>query len=431
MKAAFYTLGCKVNQYESQAMLEQLERAGYTIVSCDDEADVYIVNSCTVTASGDQKTRQAIRRFKREHPGCTVVLTGCMPQAYPEKSSAIPEADIILGNKNNAALVKALSEYWMTGNRRVEISLHEIKRGEEFSNSKISAFNERTRAFVKIEDGCDRFCSYCVIPYARGRVRSRSLDSLMPELKSLAENGYREIVLVGINLSAYGKDTGVSFCDAVSAACEPDGIARVRLGSLEPDHLTPEVVGRLARLPKLCPQFHISLQSGCDETLKRMNRHYTAAEYMDICRNLRESFPNAALTTDVMVGFPGETQAEFEASMAFVRSVGFSKIHVFPYSPREGTKAAEMKDQIPQHIKKERCRAMIDAGQELREKFLSGQVGGIYPALFETPCADNIYEGYTPNYTPVRVSSAQSLCGKILNVKITAACEDWCEGILA
>lgn len=430
MKAAFYTLGCKVNQYETQAMLERLEAAGYTVVSCDDEADVYIINSCTVTALGDRKTRQAIRHFKHRQPGAAVVLTGCMPQAYPEKSAAIREADIILGNKNNALLVKALSEYWLTGERQVVVSPHDKKPGEEeFSASEISAFNERTRAFVKIEDGCDRFCSYCVIPYARGRVRSRSFESLVPELNSLAANGYREIVLVGINLSAYGKDTGVSFCDAVAAACEPQGIERVRLGSLEPDHLTPDVVGRLSALPKLCPQFHISLQSGCDETLKRMNRHYTAAEYMELCCNLRESFPNAALTTDVMVGFPGETQAEFEASLEFVRRVGFSKIHVFPYSQRAGTKAAEMENQIPQSVKKERCRLMIKAGQELRARFLSAQVGGIYPVLFETPCDGNVYEGYTPNYTTVRVSSPESLCGKILNVHITSACEDWCEGV--
>lgn len=430
MKAAFYTLGCKVNQYETQAMLERLEAAGYTVVSCDDEADVYIINSCTVTASGDRKTRQAIRHFKRCQPTAAVVLTGCMPQAYPEKSAAIREADIILGNKNNGLLVKALSDFWLTGERQVVVSMHDKKGGEEFFNSEISAFNERTRAFVKIEDGCDRFCSYCVIPYARGRVRSRSLESLKPELNSLAVNGYREIVLVGINLSAYGKDTGVSFCDAVAAACEPQGIERVRLGSLEPDHLTSEVVGRLSKLNKLCPQFHISLQSGCDETLRRMNRHYTSAEYTELCRNLRESFPNAALTTDVMVGFPGETQAEFEASLEFVRSIGFSKIHVFPYSPRTGTKAAEMEDQIPQSVKKERCRAMIKAGQELRECFLAEQVGGTYPVLFETPCDGNVYEGYTPNYTPVRVASDESLCGKILNVRLTCAQSDWCDGVL-
>lgn len=430
MKAAFYTLGCKVNQYETQAMLEQLERAGYTVVSCDDDADAYIINSCTVTAASDQKTRQAVRHFKRLHPDCAVVLTGCMPQAYPQEASGLLEADIILGNKNNAMLVQALSEYWMTGGRQVAIGMHERKTGEAFTAAEISAFHERTRAFVKIEDGCDRFCSYCIIPYARGRVRSRDLASLQMEVETLAAHGYREIVLVGINLSAFGKDNGGRFYDAVSLACRPDGIARVRLGSLEPDHLTPDVIAALASLPKLCPQFHISLQSGCAATLQRMNRHYTPEDYRALCRRLRESFPDAALTTDVMVGFPGETQEEFDASLAFVQQVGFAKIHVFPYSPRTGTKAAAMEGQIPQPVKKERCRIMMKAGQELRKQFLSRQLNRDYPVLFETPCAAHIYEGYTPNYTPVRVSSPENLCGKIVNTRLIALGEDWCEGIL-
>lgn len=428
MKAAFYTLGCKVNQYETQSMLEQLKGAGYSVVSCEEEADVYIINSCTVTASSDQKTRQTVRHYKRLHPSAAVVLTGCMPQAYPDAAKELEEADIVLGNNNHAYLTKALADFWLTGQRVCMVSQHET--GEKFRSTKISGFEERTRAFVKIEDGCDRFCSYCIIPTARGRVRSRDLENLKEELELLAAHGYQEAVLVGINLSAYGRDTGADFCDAVALACSVDGIKRVRLGSLEPDHITPEVIAGLSKLDKLCPQFHISLQSGCDTTLKRMNRHYNAEEYYRLCEDLRSAFPNVALTTDVMVGFAGETQAEFEESLAFVKKVGFSKIHVFPYSPREGTRAAKMENQVTKAEKKERCHQMIAAGQELRTEFLHGQTGGSFPVLFETACADNIYEGYTPNYTPVRVYSEKSLCGTFQEVLLTEAGEDWCEGVL-
>lgn len=429
MKAAFYTLGCKVNQYETQSMLEQLKNAGYSIVPCEEEADVYIINSCTVTASSDQKTRQTVRHYKRLHPSAAVVLTGCMPQAYPDAAQELEEADIVLGNNNHAFLSQVLSDFWLSGQRVCLVSKHET--GETFRSTRISDFEERTRAFVKIEDGCDRFCSYCIIPTARGRVRSRDLEDLRAELTLLASRGYQEAVLVGINLSAYGRDNGRSFCEAVALACSIDGIQRVRLGSLEPDHMTQEVIGGLSKLNKLCPQFHISLQSGCDATLKRMNRHYDTAEYCKLCNDLRSAFDDIALTTDVMVGFPGETREEFEESLAFVRKVGFSKIHVFPYSPREGTRAAKMGNQVTKAEKKERCHEMIAAGQELRTKFLQEQTGRVFPVLFETACTDNVYEGYTPNYTPVRVYSEKNLCGTLRDVLITGAGEDWCEGKLA
>ncbi len=428
MKAAFYTLGCKVNQYETQSMLEQLKSAGYSIVSCEEKADVYIINSCTVTASSDQKTRQTVRHYKRLHPSAAVVLTGCMPQAYPDAAKELEEADIVLGNNNHAYLTQALSDFWMTKQRICRINQHET--GEVFRSIGISDFEERTRAFVKIEDGCDRFCSYCIIPVARGRVRSRELKDLKEELELLVSRGYQEAVLVGINLSAYGRDNGASFCDAVALSCAVKGIQRVRLGSLEPDHITPEVISSLSKLDKLCPQFHISLQSGCDATLKRMNRHYDTEEYAQLCENLRSAFPNIALTTDVMVGFPGETREEFETSLAFVKRIGFSKIHVFPYSPREGTRAAKMENQVTKAEKKERCREMIAAGQELRSAFLQKQINGIFPVLFETACTDNIYEGYTPNYTPVRVHSEKNICGLLKNVLINRTGEDWCEGML-
>ena len=325
MRVAFFTLGCKVNQYETQVMLEKFEEAGFDIVSHNDEADIYVVNSCTVTATSDQKTRQTVRRFKKQHPNSIVVLTGCMPQAYPQNAEILPEADIVLGNRNTELLLSAIDEYILSGKRIFNVKA--VADKESFESMKISGFNERTRAFVKIEDGCNRFCSYCIIPTARGRVRSKPLDELREELAALEKAGFLEIVLVGINLSAYGLGTDKNICDAVELACSFDGFKRVRLGSLEPDHITKDVIERLSKCEKLCPQFHISLQSGCDDTLKRMNRHYTADEYRQLCRELRDKFVDCALTTDVMVGFAGETEEEFNSSLAFVKEIAFSDAH--------------------------------------------------------------------------------------------------------
>lgn len=428
MKVAFYTLGCKVNQYETQWMLEQMKNAGYTVVSCENQADVYVINSCTVTSSGDQKSRQMVRHYKRLYPNAIVVLTGCMPQAYPKIAEELIEADIVLGNNSNSSLVSAIRKFQQTKQRVCDIVQHEPK--EKFFCSCISEFEERTRAFVKIQDGCNRFCTYCIIPKARGRVRSRNLKELKTELEVLANHGYKEVVLVGINLSSYGSDNGTKFSEAVSLANSISGIERVRLGSLEPDHLTENVICELAQSEKLCPQFHISLQSGCNSTLERMHRRYTAEEYEKICYDLRSTFPDTALTTDVMVGFPGETEEEFEQSLDFVKKIGFAKLHVFPYSSREGTAASRMINQVTRVEKKERCHRMISIGQNIRKEFLKKQVGKIFPVLFETTGTNDVYEGYTPNYTPVHVYSKEKLCGKMKNIKIIEAAEDWCIGIL-
>lgn len=427
MKAAFYTLGCKVNQYETQALSEQFRAKGFQIVPPEEEADVYLVNSCTVTGTGDQKSRQAVRRFKRLHPQSIVVLTGCMPQAYPEQAGALTQADIVIGNRDSGKILDAIDEYRLSGRRIFQVIPHE--RGEAFHGGGISGFQEHTRAFVKIQDGCDRFCSYCIIPTSRGRVRSKPLKELEAELTRLRDAGFLEIVLVGINLSSYGRDLSVSFCDAVELACSIEGILRVRLGSLEPDHLTPEVVERLSKCEKLCPQFHLSLQSGCDETLKRMNRHYTCADYAALCGSLRKSFPDAAITTDVMTGFPGETEAEFAETLAFIQKIGFEKIHVFPYSARPGTRAASM-PQLPKAVKEERARRMREASEEMRQIFLAGEIGKRVPVLLEAMDADGFLEGYTPNYTPVRVRAPQALCGTIRAVVINGIDRDGCTGIL-
>lgn len=423
MKIAFYTLGCKVNQYESQAMSEKAAANGYEIVTAGEEADVYVVNSCTVTAESDRKTRQAVRKFKRNHPESIVVLTGCMPQAFPQDAERLEQADIVLGNKNNHRLFDLLNRYFSCGQRVIDIEEH--KTGDKFSGGDISGFERRTRAVVKIEDGCNRFCSYCIIPYSRGRVRSKPIDELKCELEKLSEAGFAEVVLVGINLSAYGSDIGLNICDAVELA---DGMnfRRVRLGSLEPDHITDDVIERLSKLRSFCPQFHISLQSGCDNTLKAMNRHYSAEEYFELCRKLRASFPDATITTDIMVGFPTESEEDFAENVRFAQKVGFEKVHVFPYSPREGTKAAKM-PQIEKSVKEKRSHIMIEKTEEIRQNFLKNQIGKTLEVLLETRHADGCVEGYTKNYTPVKVEGDLP-CGEIIEVKITAVDGDFCIG---
>ncbi|WP_312693026.1 tRNA (N(6)-L-threonylcarbamoyladenosine(37)-C(2))-methylthiotransferase MtaB [Caproiciproducens sp.] len=424
MKVSAVTLGCKVNQYESQAMLAQLASAGFSVCDGAEESDVVLINSCTVTAMSDHKVRQTLHRARRRNPDAVIVLTGCMPQAFPETAAGLHDADVVLGNSNRASLLPDIMKYLSSRQRIVDIVPHEKAPG--FEAMKVNSFFERTRAFIKIEDGCNRFCSYCIIPYARGRVRSKPMGALKKEITEIAANGYKEIVLTGINLSAYGQEIGLHLCDAVEAACEPDSVARVRLGSLEPEQLSEEVIARLSRQKKLCPQFHLSLQSGSDATLKRMNRHYSAEEYRTIVKNLRAPFANAAITTDIMVGFPGETDEEFQESLAFAKEISFAKVHVFAYSRRPGTKANDAPDQVTQAVKEQRSRLMIEATQKTKEAFFGKQIGLTEPVLFERECDKNVYEGYTENYTPVKVHSGRSLSGEIVPARITGALSDCC-----
>lgn len=417
MQVKFYTLGCKVNQYETQELTELLQKNGYTVTAEDENADIFVVNSCTVTAESDRKTRQTVRRLKRNFPQSTVVLTGCMPQAFPDTAQELGAADIVIGNKNNILLPQKLSAFFASRERVFSVSPHQS--GEPFLGDLISGFNERTRANLKIEDGCDRFCAYCIIPTARGRVRSKPIADIRREAQTLSDKGFRELVLVGINLSAYGKDSGEKFADAVQAACSPDGILRVRLGSLEPDHMTDEVIAALAKLPKLCGQFHISLQSGCDRTLKRMNRHYTAAEYLTLTEKLRTAFPDCTLTTDMMVGFAGETDEDFQESVVFAEKVGFEKIHVFPYSMRQGTRAADFDGQIEKHVKEERAAVLLGTTKRLRTAFLQRQIGKTAEVLCEHKTENGQHFGYTANYTPVLFSAAHCRAGELVRVQIT------------
>ncbi len=426
MKVFAITLGCKVNQYETQATLALMEKSGYQLTDTETEGDIIVINSCTVTGVSDQKVRQTLHRARRICPGSMIVLTGCMPQAFPEESALLTDADIVVGNSNRSMLPELIQRYLSTHQRMVEIRPH--KNGDAFETMQVTDFHERTRAFVKIEDGCNRFCSYCIIPTARGRVRSKPLDELKAEIAALDAAGYREIVLVGINLSAYGQECGLTLCDAVDAACASPGISRVRLGSLEPDRMDDATLQRLAAQPKLCPQFHLSLQSGCDATLRRMNRHYTAAEYAALCARLRKIFPNCSLTTDVMVGFAGETDSEFQESLEFVRQIAFAKVHVFPYSVRPGTAAATRTDQIPSASKESRTHWMLSAAAELRAAFLQTQLGQICDVLFETRCKDGSAMGYTSNYTPVHVPTDRNLQNQLLPVRLVAVDGDCCIG---
>lgn len=416
MLIAFHTLGCKVNQYETQAMRRLLEHAGYQTVefgTTDATPDVLVINSCTVTGESDRKLRQFLRRCRRQVPEGVLVLTGCMPQAYPDKAAALEEADIVLGNAARRALLPRLEEYLAHRQRIVDIPPHE----KIYEPLDIDDFQGRTRAFIKIQDGCNRFCTYCIIPYARGRVRSRAPEDITAELERLAAKGYQEVVLVGINLTAYGQDNGLTIADAVDAACRVEGIQRVRLGSLEPDFITDETIARMKAQPKLCPQFHLALQSGCDTTLKRMNRHYTTAEYADLCRRLRQHFPDCALTTDVMVGFPGETEEEFEASCRFVEETAFSRVHVFAYSRRPGTIADRLPGQVDTAEKTRRSKQMIALCRQTAEAYAEAYVGTTCPILLETPYPDGTVDGHTDTYLTVRVKTDKP-SGTIVNVRI-------------
>ena len=427
MKVQFYTLGCKVNQYESEAMGELFEKRGYTVVGEDEPADIVIINSCTVTAESNRKTRQTVRKARRKNSQAVIVLTGCMAQAFPDEAAKIIEADIVVGNKNEDK-IPDLCERFIAERKAMHI-FEEHETGEKITDFTVTGFSEHTRSYIKIEDGCNRFCSYCIIPYARGRVRSKSVGAIAAEAEGLSRSGYKEIVLVGINLSAYGQDTGAGLCDAVLAAAAPEGIERVRLGSLECDQISDDALLKLSECKEFCPQFHLSLQSGCDRTLREMNRKYDTAFYRDLVERIRRIFPDASITTDIMVGFPGESDEDFKESCDFVRETGFARSHVFIYSEREGTPAARRHDAVDKSVRAERAHIMGDICRQCERDFLKAQCGKTEKVLFETE-SDGYWEGYTGNYTRVKVKSAGDLEGKILPVVLTAANEDYCIGEL-
>ncbi len=423
MKVKILTLGCKVNQFETQAMLKKLVENNYEIAGENENSDITIINSCAVTAVSEQKAVKLIHRIRRENPNTVIVLTGCMAQAFPDINKKLPEVDILLGNKRRSDIIPVLKQY-LTDHKKI-VYVEEYKKKDEYENLTVDNFVERTRAFLKIEDGCNRFCSYCIIPYSRGRVRSCSLEYIENEIKLLAKNGYKEIVLSGINLSSFGSDNGLTFADAVKTACESADV-RIRLGSLEPESMDIETLKIFAKYKNFCPQFHLSLQSGCNETLRRMNRHYTTEEYYEIIQNIRNIFDNPSITTDVMVGFAGETEEEFQQSMNFIEKVGFSKVHIFPYSRRAGTSADKAPNQLPNSVKKARAAKMALIAEKTRKDFLSSQVGRIESVLVETRNKNGKYEGYTMNYTLVYVDTNENSVGKIIDVKIDQSFDDYC-----
>ena len=412
---AFHTLGCKVNQYDSQAMLELFEQAGYQPGDFDQPCDVYVINTCTVTGTGDKKSLQAVRRARRLTPAAEIIVCGCMAQRDGDKLLAEPDARLILGTARRAEIVTLLEQAQREHTRLCAVT--DVRRAA-FEPLLITHQEGRTRATLKIQEGCDRFCTYCIIPYVRGGIRSRSVQDVRDEAARLAQAGYREIVLTGIHLTSYGRDlkNGDTLLSVIRAVHDIAGVERIRLGSLEPVIATADFARALGEMPKLCPQFHLALQSGCDSVLRRMRRRYDTAAFRESAQALRAVFPDCALTTDVMSGFPGETDAEHRQSLDFCREMRFARMHVFPYSEREGTAAATMPNPVPRHIREERARELIALGAGMAEDYRRAQLGTVRRVLFEQ-CAEGVSVGYTPEY--MRCEAPGTVCGQTLPVRMT------------
>ena len=414
-KVALHNLGCKVNAYETEAMQEMLKNNGYEIVPFKEGADIYVINTCTVTNMADRKSRQMLHRAKKMNPNAIVVATGCYVQAQEENGEVDECIDIIIGNNKKKDLIEILENH-------VKKSVIDINHTKEYETMHLSKTAEHTRAYIKVQDGCNQFCTYCIIPFARGRVRSRAKDDVICEVTDLARNGYKEVVLTGIHLSSYGVDLkNENLLSLILAVHEVEGIERIRLGSLEPRIITEEFAETIAGLPKMCPHFHLSLQSGCDETLRRMNRRYTSEEYYEKCQILRKYFDNPALTTDVIVGFPGETEEEFEKSKAFVDKVNFYETHIFKYSKRKGTKAAVMEDQVPEQLKTVRSNLMLEMDELKRKAYEETFSGKEVEVLFEEQINKNgtcCWVGHTKEYVKVALQTEENLQNQLANVRI-------------
>ena len=454
-KAALHNLGCKVNAYETEAMQQMLEEAGYEIVPFTEEADVYVINTCSVTNMADRKSRQMLHRAKHKNPNAVVVAAGCYVQTKEEEAVADEAIDIIIGNNKKHELVEKLEEYYVAHADEAETqdvgeaiddcqeenwqaeggsvcgkieALVDINEGkQEYEELYMDKPSEHTRAFIKVQDGCNQFCSYCIIPYARGRVRSRNLQSVLDEVYRLTENGYQEVVLTGIHLSSYGVENGESLLHLIQEIHKVDKLRRIRLGSLEPKVVTEEFASELSKLDKICPHFHLSLQSGCDATLQRMNRKYSAAEYKRGCEILRKYFVHPAITTDVIVGFPGETEEEFKENYAFLEDIHFYEMHIFKYSKRKGTRAAVMPDQIPEEKKNVRSAALITLGDRMSKKFREYYLGKQEEILFEEAANINgtmYYVGYTKEYVKVAKISKTPLDNQLVKGTLVSKLTD-------
>lgn len=419
-KAASFALGCKVNQYESEAIAELFAEKGYEIVGIDEEADVYVINTCTVTNFGDKKSRQLIRKVKRQNENAIVAVVGCYAQTAPKELMEIAGVNLVIGTKDRAQIVEMVEQYDRANG--VENHVSDIMKERVFEPLSIQKLANRTRAYLKIQDGCSQYCSYCIIPYARGPIRSREPQEVVAEVKRLAENGFKEVVLTGIHVASYGKDRrDTSLLDILKQVHEVEGIERIRFSSIEPNVVTEEFAQTMAALPKVCDHFHLSLQSGCDKTLKEMNRKYDTEKYRQAAATLRKYLPKVALTTDIIVGFPGETEEDFRESYAFAEEIGFAKIHVFPYSPKRGTPAAARKDQLLNAVKAERSHTLIQLSDRMAADFLADAVGTDAEVLYERAVGDGIYEGHTTNYMKVHGRSEVDLTNRIAKTHITRA----------
>ncbi|MDE5584199.1 MAG: tRNA (N(6)-L-threonylcarbamoyladenosine(37)-C(2))-methylthiotransferase MtaB [Ruminococcus sp.] len=431
-KVFFITFGCKVNQYETECMKTAFKKSGYEVADVQEGADIVVINSCTVTSSGDSRVISALKRARKNSPFAVIALTGCYPQANGSEAEKLTEADIITGTKNRRELVSIVNEF--IERRERKITLEKYSADDIFENLESPSFDSNTRAFLKIQDGCNQFCTYCIIPYARGRCRSRSPESIVAEVKKHAESGKKEIVLTGINLAFYGKEYGLNLADAVEVCADVKGIERIRLGSLEPEVMSDDMIERLARVDKLCPHFHLSLQSGCDKTLKAMNRRYNSAEYLALVEKIRKFFPECSFTTDIMVGFPSETDEDFRESAEFVKKIGFSRVHVFRYSRRRGTVADRMAEQIPENIKTLRAEKMTETARQTEEIYLRSLVGKTVEVLFERENCTDFHHGYSADYTVIKIpreNSEKSLRNKIFCVTIEESRPDFCIGRIA
>ena len=429
MRIAFYTLGCKVNQYETQALEQLCAQRGHTLVPFEGEADAYVVNTCTVTAVSDKKSRQVIRRCRKTAPEALVAVCGCYPQTHPGDVERLG-VDLIAGTGDRTGFVRLLEEAWDA--RRPISALDDPFQRRVFEPLPAGGLEGRTRAMLKVEDGCVNFCSYCIIPYARGRVRSLPLEQAGEQAARLAAEGYRELVLTGIEISSWGQDLGggASLLDLVEGVCAAAPDCRVRLGSLEPRTVTEEFCRRAAALPNLCPHFHLSMQSGCDTVLKRMNRKYDTARFSQSVELLRQHFDRPGITTDLIAGFPGETEEEFQQTLAFLRRCAFSAMHIFPYSRRPGTPAAAMPGQVPNAEKEERAHRAAAAAAEMERAYLEQWVGETLPVLFEEE-RDGLWRGYTTRYTEVRVASGENLHNQLRPVRLERAQASCLTGVLA
>lgn len=421
-KVAFLTLGCKVNQYETNGMIQDFQEQGYEIVDFESKADIYIINTCTVTNMSDRKSRQFLRQAKKNNPDAVVVAVGCYVQVAKKELDEIPEIDLCLGTNEKTKIIEYVEKY--LEDRKNDNILDEVLYDPNYEEFGSVTYTEKTRAVIKVQDGCDRFCSYCIIPYARGRVRSRDPKNVIEEVKKIAAEGLKEVVITGIHIASYGKDfkNGYELIDLLEEINEVDGIERIRLGSIEPLLISQEFVDRLVKLEKICHHFHLSLQSGCTETLKRMNRRYTIDQFKEIVDRLRKAYDDVILTTDIIVGFPDESDEEFETTYEFLKNIKFYKMHIFKYSQRKGTKAAVMKNQIPGDIKEIRSKRLLELSDINEKEYLNSYIGKEVEVLFEEKeKGEDFYKGHTANYIMVKRKSEEDLSNKIVKVKVTGA----------